>query len=98
MKSFITKSDSSQPVAETAAYLFDDWFDRTEAEVRDRVRGFVQALIEGELDATLRRPRYRRRPKSRRARIGEGVCRRLGGRTGTTMHLWRMRASACMMR
>jgi len=39
MKSFITRSDSSQPVAETAVYLFDDWFDPIEAGVRDRVRG-----------------------------------------------------------
>ena len=61
MKSFITKSDSSQPVGETAVYLFDDWFDPIEAGVRDRVRGFIQAMIEGELDETLMRPRYGRR-------------------------------------
>ena len=61
MKSFITKSDSLQPVGETAVYLFDDWFDPIEAGVRDRVRGFIQAMIEGELDETLMRPRYGRR-------------------------------------
>src|SRR6516165_3082887 len=33
MKSITTKSDSSQPVAETAVYLFDDWFDPIEAAV-----------------------------------------------------------------
>ncbi len=60
MKNVITKSDSSQPVGEPAVYLFDDWFDPIEAEVRDRVRGFIQAMIEGELDETLMRPRYRR--------------------------------------
>ena len=27
MKSITTKHDSSQPVADTAVYLFDDWFD-----------------------------------------------------------------------
>ena len=58
MKRIITKSDSSQPVVETAVYLFDDWFDPIEAGVRDRVRGFIQAMIEGELDETLMRPRY----------------------------------------
>ena len=31
------KSDTSQPAAETAVYLFDDWFDPLEAGVRDRV-------------------------------------------------------------
>jgi len=29
--------------------------------VRDRVRGFIQGMIEGELDETLMRPRYGRR-------------------------------------
>src|SRR5262245_2632646 len=64
MKSITTKSDSSQPVADTAVYLFDDWFDPIEAAVRDRVRGFIQAMIEGELDEKLQRPRYGRQPKS----------------------------------
>jgi len=64
MKINITKSDSSQPVADTAVYLFDDWFDPIEAGVRDRVRGFIQGMIEGELDETLHRSRYGRRPKS----------------------------------
>jgi hypothetical protein len=61
MKSFTRKSDSSQPAAETAVYLFDDWFDPIEAGVRDRVREFIQAMVEGELDAALMRPRYGRR-------------------------------------
>ena len=64
MKSITTKSESSQPVADTAVYLFDDWFDPIEAAVRDRVRGLIQAMIEGELDEKLQRPRYGRRPKS----------------------------------
>src|SRR5262249_38329852 len=64
MKSITTKADSSQPVADTAVYLFDDWFEPIEAAVRDRVRGFIQAMIEGELDEKLQRPRYGRRPKS----------------------------------
>ena len=66
MKSITTKSESSQPGADTAVYLFDDWFDPIEAVVRDRVRGFIQAMIEGELDETLQRPRYGRRPSRRR--------------------------------
>jgi putative transposase len=64
MKSISTKSGSSQPAADTAVYLFDDWFDPIEAGVRDRVREFIQAMVEGELDATLMRRRYGRRPKS----------------------------------
>ena len=64
MKSFTRKSDSSQPAAETAVYLFDDWFDPIEAGVRDRVRELIQAMVEGELDAALMRPRYGRRSQS----------------------------------
>jgi hypothetical protein len=64
MKSNITKSNSSQPDADTAVFLFDNWFDPVEAGVRDRVRGYIQAIIEGELDETLQRSRYGRRPKS----------------------------------
>jgi Transposase, Mutator family len=43
-----------------------------EAAVRDRVRGFIQAMIEGELDGTLERHRYGRRPKS-----SDGDARRI---------------------
>jgi transposase-like protein len=64
MENITRKSDSSQPAAETAGYLFDDWFDPIEAGVRDRVREFIQAMVEGELDAALMRPRYGRRSQS----------------------------------
>src|SRR2546430_16938710 len=64
MKSITTKHDSSQPVADTAVDLFDDWFDPIEAVVGDRGRGFIQAMIEGELGVTLEQPRYGRRPQS----------------------------------
>src|SRR5258708_20049720 len=64
MKSITRKSDSSQPAAETAVYLFEDWFDPIEARVRDRVHEFIQAMVEGELDAALMRPRYGRRSQS----------------------------------
>ena len=64
MNSITRKSDSSQLAAETAVYLFDDWFDPIETGVRDRVREFIQAMVEGELDAALMRPRYGRRSQS----------------------------------
>ena len=34
MTSITTKPDSLQPAAETAAHLFDNWFDPIETEVR----------------------------------------------------------------
>ena len=61
MTSTITKPDAIQPEAETAVYLFDDWFDPIEAGLRDRVRGFIETMIRTELDAALARPRYARR-------------------------------------
>jgi hypothetical protein len=64
MKTITTKHDSTQAIPETAGDLFDDWFDPIESAVREQVRGFIQTMIEGELEATLARPRYGRRPRS----------------------------------
>ena len=61
MTSTTTKPDAIRPDAETAAYLFDDWFDPIEAGLRDRVRGFIETMIGTELDAALAQPRYGRR-------------------------------------
>ena len=90
MKSITTKHESSQPVADTAVYLFDDWFDPIEAVVRDRVRGFIQAMIEGELDEKLQRPRYGRLTKTssgaddgRAAVVGHRHGHRARSLTGT---------------
>ena len=55
MTSVTTKPDSSQPAAETAVYLFDNWFDPIEGGLRNRVREFIHAMIEGELDIALSR-------------------------------------------
>ena len=64
MTSVITKPDSSQPAAETSPGLFDDWFDPIEARLREHVRGLIEEMIRGELDAVLARPRYGRRPEA----------------------------------
>src|SRR5260370_79796 len=60
MTNITTKPDSSQPAAEMAIDLFDNWFDPIETEVRARAREFIEELIRGELDAVLARPRYGR--------------------------------------
>src|SRR5204862_3086450 len=44
-----TTSPVLQSAAETAADLLDDWFDPIEAGLRDRVREFIQTMIESEL-------------------------------------------------
>lgn len=60
----MTNASTASPIphaeAESLSGLFDDWFDPIEDAVRERVRGFIQALIEDELEATLSRPRYGR--------------------------------------
>jgi transposase-like protein len=60
MTNVSTKLDSSQPAATAAVDVFDTWFDPIETLVRERVREFIQAMVEGELDGTLMRPRYGR--------------------------------------
>src|SRR6204780_1800822 len=41
-------------------FLCDDWFDPLENGVRTRIRGFIEELLEAELDAALGRGRYER--------------------------------------
>ncbi len=63
MTSNSTNSAALQSQAETAIHLLDNWFDPIEAGLRDRVREFIQGMIEAELEAALSRRRYARRPK-----------------------------------
>src|SRR4051794_32236204 len=88
MTSVSTKSDSSQPAAETAVYLFDNWFDPIEGGLRDRVREFIHAMIEGELDVALWRPRYARHAKSPNGEAEEAV--------GATGHRHRHRSRSLL--
>ena len=60
MTNVTTKLDFFEPASETAIDLFDNWFDPIESGVRERVRDFIEALVCGELDAALARPRYGR--------------------------------------
>src|SRR6201987_3158421 len=64
----MTSNSTKLPVlgsdAEIAVGLLDEWFDPIEAGLRDRVRYFIQMMIESELEAVLSRPRYARRPKA----------------------------------
>ena len=43
MTNVTMKSDSFEPVVDTAADLFDNWFDPIESGVRERVREFIEA-------------------------------------------------------
>src|SRR5207302_1540676 len=72
----MTSNSTKLPVlgsdAEIAAGFLDEWFDRIEAGLRDRVREFIQTMIESELEAVLSRPRYARRPKADPKNDGAG--------------------------
>jgi putative transposase len=81
MTSITTKPDSSQPEADASGYLFDNWFDPIEAGLRDRVREFIHAMFEGELDMTLSRPRYVHHAKRPRGEA-TGVVGAIGHRHG----------------
>jgi len=81
MTSTTTKPDSSQPAAEMAVDLFDNWFDPIESAVRDRVRGLIEELIRGELDAVLARPRYGRGPMAGNEARPGATGHRHGSRT-----------------
>jgi transposase-like protein len=79
MTNVTTSSDSFEPATETAAHLFDNWFDPIESGVREQVRGFIEELIHCELDAALSRPRYGR-AKQRDSRPASIVGHRHGSR------------------
>ena len=81
MTSITTKRPADQPKAETAAYLFDDWFDPIEAGLRDRVRAFIETMIRSELDTALARPRYGRRPDASEGSDAGLAGHRHGSRT-----------------
>ena len=58
MKTDTTKATAD--AAEGTLFLGDDWFDPLEAGVRTRTRGFIEELLEAELDVALGRDRYQR--------------------------------------
>src|SRR5688572_22708893 len=60
MTDLISKSHSVHPTGQPEARLFDTWIDPIEAGVRERVRDWIETLIEAELEAALGRPRYGR--------------------------------------
>src|SRR6204780_551927 len=60
MKTVTTTSQLLHSTTESKSHLFDDWFDPIETGIRDRVRGLIEEMIRGELDAALSRPRYGR--------------------------------------
>lgn len=57
----MTKDTMKEAAVAAENLLFDDWVDAIEDGVRSRVRGFIETMLEEELDGVLSRPRYGRR-------------------------------------
>ena len=64
------EDQSREADGEAAAHLFGAWFDPIETNLRERVRGFIEQIIEAELDAALCRPHYGRPAESGSGNIG----------------------------
>jgi len=62
-KRLTTKNASSHAKMDTTTELFDNWFDPIESGLRNQVRSLIEAMIEGELNEVLSRPRYGRRDR-----------------------------------
>src|SRR5258708_33817959 len=54
------KQDSRDGSADAALFLGEGWFDAIEMGIRERVRGFIEELVEEELSDALGRTRYQR--------------------------------------
>jgi transposase-like protein len=52
--------DSTKGTADPALFAGEAWFDPLEAGLRERIRGFIEELVEQELEAALGRRRYGR--------------------------------------
>lgn len=77
----ITNSTDEQP---DTRLLFDDWIDPIETGVRERVRSFIETMIEEELGELLGRSRYARHRHGKAAGHRHGHrSRQLAGTFGT---------------
>jgi putative transposase len=62
--------EETTATSETQPFLGEDWFDPLETAVRGRIRGFIEEMLEAELDTALQRGRYDRHGTPRGHRHG----------------------------
>lgn len=70
--------EETTATTETQPFLGEDWFDPLETAVRGRIRGFIEEMLEGELDAALQRGRYDRHGTTRGHRHGHRARQLVG--------------------
>jgi putative transposase len=58
------EKDSKDAPGDVPLFLHEAWFDPIEAGIRDRIRGFIEELVEDELSGILGRTRYQRPDRS----------------------------------
>jgi putative transposase len=60
--------EETSATSEPQPFWGEDWFDPLETAVRDRIRGFIEQMLEAELEGALQRRRYDRcgRPRGHR--------------------------------
>src|SRR5271169_2575447 len=71
--------DSRSTATESPIFLGEAWFDPIEMGIRDRIRGFIEVLVDEELNDALGRARYQR---PSRAADAETAAARAGYRHG----------------
>ena len=73
------EKDSRTSLTGSPTFLAETWFDPIEVGIRDRIRGFIEALVDEELNDALGHARYQR---SSRAAGAETARERVGYRHG----------------
>ena len=71
--------DKRSTATESPVFLGEAWFDPIELGIRDRIRGFIEVLVDEELNDALGRARYQR---PSRAADAEPAGARVGYRHG----------------
>ena len=82
--------EETTATSEPQPFRGEDWFDPLETAVRDRIRGFIEQMLEAELEGALQRRRYDRCGRTRGHRHGHRE-RQLVGTFGPVT-LWVPRA------
>src|ERR1700741_2569908 len=70
--------EETPATTERQPFPSEDWFDPLETVVRGRIRGFIEEMLEAELDAALQRGRYDRHGTTRGHRHGHRARQLVG--------------------
>jgi len=70
--------EETTATTERQPFLSEGWFDLLEAAVRGRIRGFIEEMLEAELNAALQRGRYDRHGTTRGHRHGHRARQLVG--------------------